>query len=70
LGRLIGGTVIVETIFSLPGLGQALVQGVYASDIVVVQGLTLFMVLCVVLINFAVDALYPVVDPRVSVKSH
>lgn len=65
LGRLLGGTVLVEVIFAMPGIGQALVQGVYASDIFVVQGLAVFLVVCVVVINFVVDALYPVVDPRV-----
>lgn len=70
MGRLLGGTVIVEVIFALPGVGQALVQAVYASDIVLVQGLTVFLVICVVLINLLVDALYPLVDPRVAVRRH
>jgi len=65
LGRLIGGTVLAEIIFALPGVGQLLVQSIYASDVVMVQGIVIVLVTAVVLINLFVDLLYLYLDPRV-----
>ena len=65
LGRLIGGTVLAEVIFALPGVGQLLVQSIYASDVVMVQGIVIVLVTGVVLINLLVDVLYMYLDPRV-----
>lgn len=65
LGRLIGGTVLAEIIFGLPGVGQLLVQSIYASDVVMVQGVVIVLVTAVVLINLFVDLLYLYLDPRV-----
>ena len=65
LGRLIGGAVIIETIFALPGLGRLLVEAIYTRDFVVLQGGVLFVAVAYVLINFFVDLLYAVLDPRI-----
>jgi len=65
LGRLIGGTVLAEIIFALPGVGQLLVQSIYANDIVMVQGVVIVLVTAVVVLNLLVDLLYLLVDPRV-----
>lgn len=65
LGRLIGGTVLAEIIFALPGVGQLLVQSIYANDIVMVQGVVMVLVTAVVLLNLLVDVLYHFLDPRV-----
>lgn len=64
IGRLIGGTVIIEQLFALPGIGQMLVQAVYQQDYMVLQGIVLFVAVGFVLINALVDALYFVLDPR------
>lgn len=64
-GRLIGGTVIVESLFSLPGLGQLVVTAIFSRDLVVVQGVVAFTALMYVLLNSVVDAAYPLLDPRV-----
>ena len=64
LGRLIGATVLVEIIFSLPGAGQLLVQSIFAKDIVLVQGVVIVLVAGVVVINFLVDLLHLYLDPR------
>ena len=64
LGRLIGATVLVEIIFSLPGAGQLLVQSIFANDIVMVQGVVIVLVAGVVIINFLVDLLHLYLDPR------
>ena len=66
LGRLIGGTVLAEIIFAIPGVGQLLVQSIYANDIVMVQGVVLVLVLAVVLLNLVVDIAYLFLDPRVA----
>lgn len=65
LGRLLGGTVIVETLFSIPGLGQLIVQAVYNRDYLVLQGALLFVAVAYVVINTIIDLLYLVLDPRV-----
>lgn len=65
LGRLIGGTVIVETLFSLPGLGQLLASSIVSRDLIMVQGIVAFMAVVYVVINILVDSSYELVDPRV-----
>jgi peptide/nickel transport system permease protein len=65
VGFLLGGTVIVENLFAAPGIGMLLVQAIEARDLVTVQGITLFIAVAFVLVNFAVDLLYSVLDPRI-----
>jgi len=65
IGRLIGGALVVETIFALPGIGRLLVGAIYARDFVILQGVVLFAAAGFVLINFAVDILYAMLDPRI-----
>jgi peptide/nickel transport system permease protein len=64
-GRLLGGTVIVETVFTLPGLGQLMAQSIASRDIVVLQGAVAFVVVGYVLLNTLVDLTYGFLDPRV-----
>ncbi len=61
---VIGGTVVVETVFGIPGLGYLLVASISARDYPVVQGLTVLFALLVVIINLMADVAYVVVDPR------
>ena len=65
IGRLIGGTVIVESIFALPGIGRLLLGAIYTRDLVILQGVVLFVAFGYVLMNFIVDMLYAVLDPRI-----
>ncbi|MBL4639922.1 MAG: ABC transporter permease [Kordiimonadaceae bacterium] len=65
LGSLLGGAAVVETVFSLPGLGRFLVDGIYARDYPVVQGVLLLVSVVYVATNLLVDLLYPVFDPRI-----
>lgn len=65
VGRLIGGALIIETIFALPGLGRLLVEAIYTRDFIVLQGGVLFVAVAYVLVNFIVDLLYTVLDPRI-----
>jgi peptide/nickel transport system permease protein len=68
LGNLLGGIAVIETVFTLPGLGKLLVDAIFARDYPVVQGVMLFVALVYVLVNLAVDLLYPVFDPRVAAE--
>jgi peptide/nickel transport system permease protein len=65
IGFLIGSTVIVEQVFSLPGIGQLMIQSIFNRDFTVVQGVTLVFAVLVVLINLLVDLTYARLDPRV-----
>ena len=60
-----GGAVVVETVFSWPGIGRLAAQGILNNDTLLVVGFTLFVATMMVLVNLAVDVLYAVVDPRV-----
>ncbi|PYM60161.1 MAG: peptide ABC transporter permease [Candidatus Rokuibacteriota bacterium] len=64
-GNLLAGTVIVETVFSRPGLGRLIVGGILAKDFPLVQGTVLFVATVYVLINVIVDVAYAVADPRI-----
>lgn len=66
LAALIGGAVIIEVIFSIPGMGRLFVQAITTRDYAVIQGGIIVIVISYLLINFIVDVLYAVVDPRVS----
>jgi len=65
IGRLIGGALIIETIFALPGIGRLLVGAIYARDFIILQGVVLFVAVGFVMVNFIVDMLYAVLDPRI-----
>jgi peptide/nickel transport system permease protein len=65
IGRLIGGALIVETIFALPGIGRLLVSALYTRDLIILQGVVLFVACGFVLMNFIVDMFYAVLDPRI-----
>jgi peptide/nickel transport system permease protein len=65
LGTLLGGTVIVEQIFALPGMGQLMLQAINTRDSTVVQGCVVVFAVVAVLANLAADLLYAVLDPRI-----
>jgi peptide/nickel transport system permease protein len=65
MGYLIGGALVVETIFALPGIGRLLVTAIYSRDIFMIQGCALWITLGYVTINLMVDVLYAVLDPRI-----
>ncbi|WAL40261.1 ABC transporter permease [Brevibacterium sp. BRM-1] len=65
LAALLVGAVVVEQVFVLPGIGSELVRAVSNRDLVTVQGIVMVLVLAVLVLNFIVDLLYPVIDPRV-----
>ena len=67
LGHLLGGIAVIETVFTLPGLGRLLVDSIFARDYPVVQGCLLFTAVIYVVVNLVVDLCYPLFDPRVTV---
>ncbi|MFH0782680.1 MAG: ABC transporter permease [Pseudomonadota bacterium] len=69
MGHLIGGALVVETIFALPGIGRLLVTAIYSRDIFMIQGCALWITLGYVGINLLVDVLYGVLDPRIRLES-
>ena len=68
IGNLIGGSIIIEQIFALPGVGRLLIDAIYARDFLIVQGVVTFIAFAYVLINFTVDLLYLLLDPRIRTK--
>jgi peptide/nickel transport system permease protein len=64
-GSMIGQTVIVEKLFSWPGIGSLLVDTIFQRDIPVVQGCVLLIILIFLVVNLAVDLLYALIDPRI-----
>lgn len=66
LGHLLGGIAVLETVFTLPGLGRLLVDSIFARDYPVVQGCLLFTAAIYVAVNLVVDLCYPLFDPRVA----
>ena len=65
LGQLVAGAIVLESVFSLPGLGRLALGAISARDLPVVQGVTLFVAASIVFINFAVDLAYAALDPRI-----
>lgn len=67
-GALLGGTVVIETLFAIPGLGFRLINAINQRDILVIQGITVFIAVVYVVINTIVDLLYIAIDPRIRRK--
>lgn len=65
LGWLIGGTVVIETVFSVPGLGSLMVKSIFARDHMVVQAITMAFACATVTVNFIVDVVTVALDPRI-----
>jgi peptide/nickel transport system permease protein len=65
IGWLIGGTVVVESVFAIPGMGQLLVRGIFSRDYMVVQGVAMIFAVATVLVNFLADVITVAIDPRV-----
>ena len=66
---LLTGTVVIENVFSLPGLGRLIFQAISNRDILVVQNVVMLLAASVIVINFVVDVLYAVIDPRLKVHA-
>jgi peptide/nickel transport system permease protein len=67
LGQLLGGAILTETVFSLPGVGKLAIDAVNQKDLPIILGVTLFGAFFIIFANLVVDLLYAVIDPRVRV---
>lgn len=67
IGWLIGGTVVVESVFAIPGMGQLLVRAIFSRDYMVVQGVAMVFACATVLVNFIADIATVTADPRVKI---
>ncbi|MCK5008437.1 MAG: ABC transporter permease [Spirochaetales bacterium] len=67
LGYMLGGAIITEQVFSLPGLGRLFLTGIYQRDFPLIQGGVVFVAIIFSLINFTVDILYSVINPRIQI---
>ena len=68
IAYLVGATVVVERVFALPGTGSMMIDAIGSRDFPVVQGVTLFFAIAVVIVNFATDVVHAALDPRVVIK--
>ncbi|ALM85962.1 ABC transporter permease [Bordetella sp. N] len=68
LGNLLGGIAVVETVFTIPGLGRLLVDAIFGRDYPVIQGCLLFVAVVYVVVNLIIDLCYPFFDPRVAAE--
>jgi peptide/nickel transport system permease protein len=66
-GSLLSGTVLVESIFSWPGVGQYAYESAVALDLRAIMGVSLFVAIVYVIVNLIVDVLYGIIDPRIRV---
>ncbi len=68
MGNLLAGVAVIETVFTIPGLGRLLVDAIFARDYPVIQGCLLFTAGIYVLVNLVIDLMYPLFDPRVTAQ--
>ena len=67
-GTLLGGSIVTEAIFSIPGVGRLMLEAINMRDYPIIQGGVLFISVAFCLINLVVDVLYAFVDPRIHVE--
>ncbi len=65
LANILGGTIVVESAFSIPGIGSLLATGIKSRDFPLVQGISLYITICVVIVFLILDILYNLIDPRI-----
>jgi peptide/nickel transport system permease protein len=65
LGGLLAGTIIIESVFYLPGMGRLVILAISQRDLPVVQGVVIFIAGVIILVNFLVDIVYGLLDPRI-----
>ena len=66
VAEILGGTLIIEQIYNIPGLGKLLISGISARDFPLVQGMVLYIAFLVIVIHVILDIIYKTIDPRVN----
>ena len=69
LGYLVGGSIVIEKVFAIPGLGSLMVNAIFARDFPIIQAVALFVALFVVVVGILTDVVYTILDPRVELTS-
>jgi len=64
MAEILGGSIIIENIFTLPGIGQSLVKSIHSRDFTLIQGLVLYLAFITLACNLTIDVLYKIIDPR------
>ncbi|MCT4620115.1 MAG: ABC transporter permease [Marinisporobacter sp.] len=65
---VLGGSLVIEQVFSLPGLGRLLISSIQYRDFLLIQGMVMYIAIAVIIVNFLIDLLYKVLDPRIQMK--
>jgi peptide/nickel transport system permease protein len=68
VSEVLGGSIIIENVFSLPGIGKLITSSITSRDLPLIQALVLYLSIIVVITNMIVDLLYGVIDPRIRIK--
>ena len=68
LGQIVSGAVLVEVVFSYPGIGNTLYEGIRSGDFYVVQGIVFILIVSIGLVTLFLDLLYPLFDPRITYR--
>jgi len=63
--NILGGAIVIEQVFTLPGVGRLLINAITTRDLPLVQGMVLYIAFIIVVINFFIDVIYTVIDPRI-----
>ena len=66
--NILGGSIVIEQVFTLPGIGRLLINAISTRDLPLVQGMILYISLMIVIINFLIDIVYTIIDPRIKLK--
>jgi peptide/nickel transport system permease protein len=69
LGYLIGGTLVIEKVFAIPGIGSLMINAILARDFPTIQAVALFVAVFVIIIGILTDVVYTAIDPRVDLSS-
>jgi peptide/nickel transport system permease protein len=66
--NILGGSIVIEKVFTLPGVGRLLINAISTRDLPLAQGMILYISLVIVIINFLIDIIYTIIDPRIKLK--
>jgi peptide/nickel transport system permease protein len=66
--NILGGSIVIEQVFTLPGVGRLLINAISVRDLPLVQGMVLYISLVIVVTNFLIDIVYTLIDPRIKLR--
>jgi peptide/nickel transport system permease protein len=66
--NILGGSIVIEQVFTLPGVGRLLINAISTRDLPLAQGMILYISFVIVIVNFLIDIIYTLIDPRVKLN--